>query len=275
MTSLTVPPKHTDWIVDKGEKITTSEGKEVIILELDHTDDEVILSGWAKHFRDQYCDDSQIDLLRAGTSHSRSSYLKEIKFPDETQGLGPSIRSGDFGEILVADYLQYRLGFWVPRTRYRSKTIRDESTKGSDILGFKFIESDKSSPQDTLAIFESKTQFTGRAAENKLQEAVTHSIKDQMRKAESLNAIKQRFLDNGDAREVEKVQRFQDSVGNPYKEISGAAALFATPLFDADLLKATATSEHPNSKQLVLLVIKGIDMMKLVHELYRRAANEA
>ena len=96
-----------------------------------------------------------------------------------------------------------------------------------------------------------------------------------MRKAESLNAIKQRFLDNGDAREVEKVQRFQDSVGNPYKEISGAAALFATPLFDSDLLKATATSEHPNSKQLVLLVIKGIDMMKLVHELYRRAANEA
>jgi hypothetical protein len=32
---------------------------------------------------------------------------------------------------------------------------------------------------------------------------------------------------------------------------------------------------HPNGDSLVLLVIKGLSMMDLVHELYRRAADEA
>ncbi|MDX9784809.1 MAG: virulence associated protein, partial [Spirochaetia bacterium] len=38
---------------------------------------------------------------------------------------------------------------------------------------------------------------------------------------------------------------------------------------------STDASSHPHSGDLALVVIKGDQMMALVHELYRRAADEA
>ena len=73
----------------------------------------------------------------------------------------------------------------------------------------------------------------------------------------------------------------------PYKEIYGAAAIISDEYIDADELasancqkipksaKSKEVFPHPNGDSLVLLVIKGPDMMSLVHELYRRAADEA
>lgn len=268
-------PKHISWIVDTNERITTSEGKEVQVLELRHENDSEVLSDWARHFRNHYCLDSEIDYFRRGPALSKADYLTSIKFPDNSVAPGPSIRSGDFGEILVADYLEFSLGYWVPRTRYSDKTIRNESTKGSDILGFKFVNDNQESAEDVLAVFEAKSQLTGTAVQPKLQEAVDGSIKDRIRKAESLNAIKQRLHDDGLLDDAVKIERFQNLVDRPYREVSGAAALFSTTLFDQEIIKSTSANNHPNIAGLTLLVIRGIDMMDLVHELYRRAADEA
>jgi hypothetical protein len=268
-------PSHLNWLIDTGERIKTSEGKEVLVFELQHQNDDSILSAWAKHFRNHYCSDTEIDVLRRGTPHTRSEYLNAIKFPDQSLAPGPSIRSGDFGEILVADYLEFSLGYWVPRTRYGDKTIRNESTKGCDTLGFKFIDGSKESAGDSLAVFESKSQFTGSSPNPRLQQAVDDSVKDQIRKAESLNAIKQRLHDSNKPEDVAKIERFQDPIDHPYKEISGAVALFSTPLFSKETIESTITSKHPNNIELVLITIKGVNMMDLVHELYRRAADEA
>jgi hypothetical protein len=49
-------------------------------------------------------------------------------------------------KMLISD--QSRLGFWVPRVRWSSKVVRDESPKGSDVIGFQFHKEDgKMSPQ--------------------------------------------------------------------------------------------------------------------------------
>lgn len=267
-------PSHLSWLVDDGEILKTVEGVPVKVLKLHHKNDDAVLSLWAKHFRNQYCLDSEIDLLRKGPALSRSEYLNTRKFPDN-RGLGPSIRSGDFGEILVADYLEFSLDYWVPRTRYNRKTIKNESTKGSDILGFKFVDENGESPDDILAIFESKSLFTKSKNKTRLQDAVDGSIKDFVRKAESLNAIKQRYLDKGLLDEVSKIERFESPADKPYKEVYGAVALFSTDIFDDQQIKDTSVNKHPNKDQLILLVIKGINMMELVHELYRRASDEA
>jgi len=153
--------QHVEWLVDTGQRLTTSDDKEVEVWEFRHEEDEEVLSAWAAHFRNQYCLDSDIDRLREGTGYTRAEYLNAIKFPDRKVAPGPSVRAGDFGEILVADYLAYTLGYWVPRWRYGDKTVRNESTKGTDILGFKFLKDGKVSPKDTLAIFEAKAQFSG------------------------------------------------------------------------------------------------------------------
>jgi len=263
------------WIFNTGQKVTTVEGKVVDIWHLQHTIDPDILSSWAKHFRNHYCLDEEIDAMRSGTKLSREEYLINIKFPDVSIKPGPSIRAGDFGEILVADYLEYVLNYWVPRTRYLNKAVRNESTKGSDLIGFKLVSEERDGPNDVLAVYEVKTQFSGNTAKPRLQNAVKGSAIDHIRLAETLNAMKQKFLDKKQFVELSKVERFQSIEDRPYKEQYGAVALFSSQCLNADVIAATTTSEHPNDSKLSLLVIHGDQLMLLVHELYRRAANEA
>lgn len=266
--------EHISWLVDTGERITTNDGKTIEVWEFQYKEDRSILSAWAKHFRNHYCLDHEIDELRDGTGLNRVDYLSNIVFPDKSQAPGPSIRAGDFAEILIADYLEFILKYWVPRFRYDNKSIRNESSKGTDILGFKFI-SKKESIEDILITFEVKAKLTG-TEENKLQTAIEDSIKDcYTRKALSLNALKRRYIREGNHEEAKKIERFQNIADHPYTDLSGACAIFSTSLFNRVTLARADTSSHPNNNQLSLLVVHGNELMPLVHELYRRAADEA
>jgi hypothetical protein len=267
--------EHLNWLRKTDELVKTADGKLIAIWEFRHSGDAKVLAAWAKHFRNHYCLDTEIDQLRKGTSLSRQEYLTTIKFPDISKAPGPSVRAGDFTEILVADYLQYVLGYWVPRMRYGRKMVRNESSKGCDTLAFKFVKDGAVSPNDVLALFESKADLTGKEPSVRLQDAVNDSIKDQIRKAESLNAIKQYFFDRNKDVEVERVERFQSVEDNPYKEQYGAVALISHDAYCAKTLGTTTAASHPNRKLLDLVVIRGKDLMPLVHELYRRAADEA
>ncbi len=267
--------EHIRWLIDTGKRLKTADGKDVEVWEFRHEKDDAVLSAWAKHYRNHYCSDNQIEHLCQGTGKSKKEYLTDIKFPDCSHAPGPSIRSGDFGEILAADFLEFILGFWVPRARYIDKAVRNESTKGSDIIGFFFQQYTEFSKKDTLAIFESKAQYSGSKAEPKLQEAVNGSAKDITRKAESLNYIKQRFLDTKHEDDADKVERFQNEIDNPYKQLFGAIAHFDSTIYNNSIVSSTTTQQHPQKKVLKLIVICGNDMMNLVHELYRRAADEA
>lgn len=52
------------------------------------------------------CFDTEIDYWRRGYKCSSAEYLNTIKFPDPKAAPGPSIRAGDFAEVLVADFLE-------------------------------------------------------------------------------------------------------------------------------------------------------------------------
>ncbi len=91
---------HVKWLVNSGTPLKTLDGKTVAILKFNPKEQQSVFSDWAKHFREHYCKDSEIDALRNGTGLSRANYLKEIKFPDGDSAPGPSIRSGDFGRFL-------------------------------------------------------------------------------------------------------------------------------------------------------------------------------
>ena len=267
--------QHLRWLANTGVVLQTADGHDIPVWEFRCCHDDAVISAWARHFRNHYCLDTEIDYLRQGIGQSRADYLNTIKFPDSRTAPGPSIRAGDFGEVLVADYLELVLGYWVPRTRYADKAIRNESTKGCDVIGFRLLGNGEDSLEDTLAMFESKTQFTGRHPEPRLQHAVDGSAKDQVRKAESLNAMKQHLFDKQRLDEATRVERFQNTEDRPYREVCGAVALFSSPLFDETLAMQTTAQRHPSPASLVLLVINGDAMMNLIHELYRRAADEA
>lgn len=277
MATLPIPP-HSSWLKKSTKALETKDGKKVHIFELkvDQKDTKA-LSAWAKHFREHYCLDAQLDAYRKGTGKSRRDYLLDLVFPDATDDFGPATRSGDFAEILVSDLLQGKYGYLVPRTRYGTKTVRNESTKGSDVIGLKLVNNDpeQHSPKDTLIAFETKAQLKSKSPTNRLQDAVNDSTKDKLRLAESLNAMNRRLIDLNKFDEAEVVQRFQEPIGRPFKRYSGAAAVYCSSLYKPASVATTDCSAHENNAELRLVVVHAQDLMTLVHALYKRAADEA
>jgi hypothetical protein len=255
--------------------VATGCGRTAAVWELKHRADPTVLSDWASHFRQHYCKDQDLSALVAGTGKTNAEFLRELKFPSRTVKPGPSIRSGDFGEILVADYLRYVLGYWSPHhLRYLERFSPNESTKGADVIGFRYDPADAHQPADELYLFEAKAGFRPNVA-NRLQNAVTDSGKDALREATTLHALKQRLLKDNDVTGAQRVQRFQDETARPFKRRNGAAAVLDDDVYAATNFTEVDTTTHPNSANLDLIVIKGPAMMDLVHALYERAADEA
>lgn len=273
--ALPVIPTYLKYLKKTGRSLKSADGKSIEIWELLVPEADPCLSGWATRFRQHYCLDAEIDELRDGTGLSRSEYLLQLVFPDKTKPPGPGVRSGDFAELLVADYVEYQLGFWVPRGKYAEKASRDESVKGVDILGFKLVEPGKESPADMLLTFEVKAQLGGGKYQDRLQSAVDDSSKDYLRSAYTLNATKRRLHNVGDQKSALVVRRFQNIADRPYVFTSGAAAVLSDESYDEVALQATKTADHRNAASLDLIVVRGGQLMALVHAMYERAANEA
>lgn len=262
-------PKHIQWFQSVDE-INLCNGQAIKVYDFNYIDNQEIMDEWAIYFRKHYCSDEDVNFLMRGTGLSREEFLLQRKFPDESTSFGPATRAGDFAEILVADYLQYVLNHYVPRTRYDRKIVRNESVKGCDVMGFMIANKNEVSEDDSILVFEVKAKFSGNKKENKLQEAINHSEKDQLRVSESLNAIKQRLWDRRDYDGCEKIERFQDKADRPYKLNLGAVAMVKSSLYDKDLFSNVDITGHKGKVELI--VIKGNEMMNLVHELYRRAS---
>ena len=272
---------HIKWLVDTGERLSTADEKEIEVWEFKYEEDDVILSAWAIHFRNHYCLDTEIETRRG--KKARSDFLRNACFPSETESFGPAIRAGDFGEILVADYLAYRLGYHVPRVRWMLKPTPNESTKGSDVIGFQFADDTACSPNDKLFVMEVKTRFSP-SGRNRLQDAIDDSAKDDIRLAESLNLIRQKLIYHNHVEDANEVMRFQDPVDQEYQKKYGASFLVDSKYFNEANIPSSNCEQihtskgiksHPHRNNLALLVIRGDNKMKLVHELYRRAADEA
>jgi hypothetical protein len=267
-------PSHLLYLRKCPENLATSDGRRIDVWELRVPSTTDCLSVWASNFRQHYCSDAEIDHLRAGTGLSRADYLTQLVFPDKSTAPGPGIRAGDFAELLVSDYVEYLLKFWVPRGKYAEKSSRDESVKGVDILGFRLTS--PPSPKDELLAFEVKAQLTGDKYKERLQTAIDDSSKDYLRRAMTLNATKRRLLHGGRLDEALMVQRFQNLSDHPYIYRSGAAAVLSDSAYDETMLQqATKIAGHQNVSNLELIVIRGKDLMELVHTLYKKAANEA
>lgn len=268
-------PQHLDWLIDTGERHASACGREIEIWALHPQEDEGIVSAWAKHFRQHYISDADLPIMVDGTGLTNAEYLRRILLPDRIQTPGPSLRSGDFGEILVADYIEYVLGYWCPRElRYQERWNRNDSTKGCDVIGFKFVADGHDSPNDELFIYETKSGMTV-TANNRLQDAIDDSDKDKFREAMSLNAMKQKFVTRGAMLEARRIQRFQNMADRPFHRINGAAAILDDAVFVQANMTAVSASTHHNATNIKLIVIRGPSMMSLIHALYERAADEA
>ena len=265
-------PDHLLGLKKSATGLATAEGRTIEVWEFDVPTDTATLDSWALHFRRQYCIDEELPILMAGTGMTIEQYLNEHIFPHQKNPPGPSIRSGDFAEFLISDYLEFMLGYWVPRGKYSEKASKDESVKGVDILGFSQADPTSAAPSDALLAFEVKASLSGKDYDGQLQNAVNDGSKDlYLRQGFTLNATKRRLLRDGKMVEVSRIARFQNLPDNPYTYYSGAVAVLSNAAFNQVELAKTVAASHSNQANLGLMVVRANLLMKLVHELYDRA----
>src|SRR6476660_6225508 len=75
-------PPHLAWLVNTGKTLKTTAGHTVEQWELKHGNDPAVLSAWAEHFREHYCDDKLLQQLVNGTGLTNREFLIQRKFPD-------------------------------------------------------------------------------------------------------------------------------------------------------------------------------------------------
>lgn len=265
-------PNHLKGLNLRSSGLKTAEGHTIHVWEFSPPTDPVLLDNWALHFRRQYCTDQELPELLSGTGMTVEQYLNAYIFPDKTKAPGPSIRSGDFAEILISDYLEFILNLWVPREKYAEKASNNESVKGVDIMGFHQLDAVTPLPADALYAFEVKASLSGGTYGGQLQNAVSDGSSDQhVRLAVTLNATKRRYLRERKTLEVSRISRFQNPTDNPYKYVSGAVAVLCHTAFNEEELAKTLANAHSNVEDLYLMVVRSDLQMQLVHELYERA----
>ncbi|MFR0636727.1 Hachiman antiphage defense system protein HamA [Arthrobacter sp. LS16] len=268
-------PDYVSGLTKAAETLTCEHGENIEVWHLEVPFEEAILTDWARKFRQNYCRDNEIDELRRGTGFTRSQYLLELCFPSNSISPGPGIRSGDFAELLVSDWVQYKFGFWVSRLKYANKSSPNESAKGVDVMGFR--ESGIGAPKSTdqMLMIEVKAGLSGNAYRDQLQKAIDGSSNDMIRAGYTLNSMKQLHRNRGDADAMKRIERYQSIVDNPFSIIYGAVAVLSNESFDADAIACSTTDSHSDKNKLRLFVIRGEDLMTLVHSLYQKAADEA
>ncbi|WP_164520347.1 Hachiman antiphage defense system protein HamA [Specibacter cremeus] len=255
--------------------LASADGDAIEVWAIAVPEDAAVLSSWAAQFRQTYCLDEEIDELRDGTGLSRRDYLLQFVFPAENGGTGPATRSGDFAELLISDYVEHILGFWVPRWKYADKTNPNESIKGVDVVGFLLNDPTQPQPSDQLIAFEVKARLTPTGNGNRLQDAIKDSGLDYTRLGYTLNKAKRLLRTRGNPRGMKGVARFQNKADRPFELLFGAAAVLNDAIYNTDMIQASTAAGHPYQSDLQLLVIHGDDLMRLTHALYRRAADEA
>ena len=256
------------------ENIKSNESKDIGLVKIDVPfDDEILISEWAKSFRRKYISDD--DLREEIEDHGMDNafqYLQKFKYPSLDR-----VKNGDFGEILVGEYLTYIRDYWVPSLfiRYQFKDNKEVSTKGTDIIALKIDDqSETTSDRNVLCLCEVKTGLRS-SSRSRLQEAIDGSNNDDLditdeRASMSLAATKLKFkhCNIGKADDYKKIARFENPNKFPFDKKYLAAAVVDEKQFSLRALPKVTTVNSYHNKNLFLIMFHGIDLQNLRDAVY-------
>nr|WP_034957940.1 Hachiman antiphage defense system protein HamA [Campylobacter showae] len=262
---------------DKSISSKNGNGIRVFRLDKDLLDDNS-LNNWASGLRNNYVEESLLEPLIKGTGLTKQEFLEKNIFPSHQNSLGASTMSGEFGEILVYDYINFTLKHYVTRTRYLEKVNPNMPVSGSDVIGYQVKNIDKPSKTDHLIVAEVKTRSSKSGnkknlCEKTVKDAIEHSVKDRVRLGESLNAEKRRLLNRSRIKEAKIVERFQNKTDNPFRLDFFAVAVLDNELYSDQVVLDVVNSQPENVKSTNVLIILSKELKLFLRDLYRRACS--
>lgn len=248
---------------------------DVFRLENDLLDDNS-LNNWASGLRNNYVEKNLLESLVEGTGLTQKEFLEKNIFPNPQNKIGASTMSGEFGEILVYDYINFVLKYYVTRTRYLEKVNPNMPVSGSDVIGYHVKNIDNPGKTDHLIVAEVKTRSSNsgnkkRLCEKTVKDAIDHSVKDRVRLGESLNAEKRRLLNRSRIQEAKIVERFQNKTDKPFTIDFFAVAVMDSDFYLDQEVLDVVNIQYEKLETTSILIIHSKELLNFLRDLYRRA----
>lgn len=272
-------PEYLKWIVEEDAEIINNDNV-IKCYRIDYNKDPDILDSWALHIRRHYISDDDLAEDCAQLIMSYEDYLKQYIIPQKAEGFGPTARSNTLSEILFSDLLEFIFEYHVPRCRQYNMSGKTVSEHGTDIIGYKFVNADKTpNKNDRLVAAEVKAVLS-QADTGVIQSSVKDSTKDEYRVALTLNFMRRKLEMMGKTEESAEVLRFQKKTKTNYDyQIEYiAAGVTSLPALAEKEIKGKKVFVIPDvdgaalaiSDDTSIFFVHGKKLMDLAHEVYER-----
>ena len=262
-------PLYIDWLVEETGKVIKNSIP-LTCYKLNYSMDETVLDDWALHIRKNYIDDDQLIDDASENGMPVEQYLKEYVIPQKEDELGPTARSGDITEIIVADLLEFIFDYSVPRYKMKNRSGKTTSQQGTDVIAYKFYNSDKSPNEKDELI---ATEVKGVLSSNTyvpIKSAIVDSQKDDHRLASSIDYCRKRLRELGATEESNEVKRFLLKPDNNYKLSFAAAAVSSRETADDIIVLDVLGEDLEIRSGQKIFYIHGKKLMELAHNIYER-----
>ena len=260
------PPDYLSILRQVAGEVADDSGKVFCYTIDDYGEiEEAMLEDWALHLRRHYVRDDELKRYCGGDARDVATVLKEDYIPDR-----PTTRSGDFGEILLSDVLQFVEGYEVPRYKQVKRADRNMSDPGVDVVAYRISDPIGFNSSDELVTVEVKTRLTYKT--NLLSDAILaaeqSAQRDHTRIAMTLRMYKKRSSDVGDERTKKEMTRFMMKSENPYKHVLGMAVVIGADDIQAqsEEIKRKCESEKYDPETRKKLRFETVDKVCIVYK---------
>lgn len=272
-------PSYINWLILE-ENVTLDNGEPILCYRLDYDeDDDTILDNWALHIRRHYISDIELTNSCDSLGVNSEDYLRNNVIPQKKEKLGGTARSNVLSEILFSDLLEFLYEFEVPRYRQDNMSGKTVSEHGTDVIGYKFHNSDKTpNEDDCLITIEVKSGLTKKSTDV-IEKAVVDAKKDEFRLAQSLDYMRKKLERMGKVDAAKDILRFQKKTRTDYKLDNCAAGMSSLMEFrEKENAKGEKFKIIPgiNGNDLrekggaAIYFVHGNKLMDLAHKIYER-----
>ena len=270
-------PSYLTWLIEE-KGVVLDNGEPIRCYKLEYADDDEILDAWAVHIRRHYISDEELAERCDDLEISPEEYLKQlIPQKDRDRMAGPA-RSNGISEILFSDLMEFIYGFEVPRCRMNNMSGPTVSEHGTDVIGYKFHNSDKTpDTKDRLVTVEVKAGLT-KTTTDVIEKAVIDANKDEYRIAQSLDYMRKKLKRMDKQDKARDILRFQKKAQVDYKlenYAAGMSSLEEIPESEVNEKKAKIIPKIVGNKLRLkgdagIYYVHGKSLMELAHKIYDR-----
>lgn len=270
-------PSYLTWLVEE-KGVILDNGEAIKCYKLDYLNDDEILDAWALHIRRHYISDDDLIESCDELEMTPEEYLRQNVIPQRSENMAGTARSNGISEILFSDLMEFIYDLEVPRYRQDNMSGKTVSEHGTDVIGYKFYNSDKTPDEkDRLVTVEVKAGLT-QTTTAVIDKAVIDASKDEFRLAQSLDYMRKKLKRLNKLDEAKDVLRFQKKTAYDFKLEKCAAGMSSLVEIPEKVVKKEKVKIIPEivgdelriKGDASIYYVHGNCLMDLAHRIYDR-----